>query len=169
MKTISQFRKFKIGKKSYDFEYAGHRKTKKQARELAKKRRESGEVSGYARVIKKRVPELKWDAKNKKMKDIGRKKAYFVYEIGGNIESLVKKRLGANIKKGREVQGKFLKARVGTKEKKKYSDQLDKLTKENVRLRHNLGIGAYYEFSKIYEVSKVITKKPSKIKRSSKK
>ena len=82
MRTIAQFRKFKIGKKSYDFEFAGLRETKKQARVLAEKRRNAGEGSGYARVIKKRVPKLKLDAKTKRMKDIGRKKAYFVYEYG---------------------------------------------------------------------------------------
>ncbi|KKM80796.1 hypothetical protein LCGC14_1336200 [marine sediment metagenome] len=82
MKTITQFRKFKIGKKSYNFEYAGHRPTKKEARKLAKKRRKHG----YARVIKKRVPKLKWDVKNKRIKDIGRKKEYFVYEYGKYLD-----------------------------------------------------------------------------------
>ena len=81
MKTIAQFRKFPIGKKSYEFEYAGHKPTKKQAKRLAKKRRKKG----YARIIKKRVPKLKWDAKNKRMKDIGRKKEYFVYEYGKHL------------------------------------------------------------------------------------
>ena len=163
MKTIAQFRKFKIGKKSYDFEYAGHKPTKEKARILAKERRKHG----YARVIKKRVPELKWDKKTKRMKDLGKKKAYFVYEAGGYIKD--SRRLDINIKKGREVQSKFLKAKIRTKEKKRYSDQLDKLTKENVKLRHDLGISAYSEFSKLYKVSRIITKKPSKTKRSRKK
>ncbi len=165
MKTIAQFRKFKIGKKSYDFEYAGHKPTKEKAQILAKERRKHG----YARVIKKRVPELKWDKKTKRMKDLGKKKAYFVYEIGRNIEGSLKKRLDVNIKKGKKVQSKFLKAKIRTKEKKRYSDQLDKLTKENVKLRHDLGISAYSEFSKLYKVSRIITKKPSKTKRSRKK
>jgi len=82
MKTIAQFRKFKIGKKSYDFEYAGHRSTKEKAQKLAKERRKHG----YARVIKKRVPNLKWNAKKKKMDDIGKKKEYFVYEYGRYLE-----------------------------------------------------------------------------------
>lgn len=158
MKTIVQFRKFKIGKKSYDFEYAGHRTTKKEARNLAQKRRDAGEGYGYARVIKKRVPKLKWDAKNKRMKDTGQKKEYFVYEYGRNIESLLQERLEKNVKKGREVQRKFLKAKIRTKEKKRYSRQLDKLTKENVKLRGKLGKTAYSEFEKYYEISKIITK-----------
>ncbi len=155
MKTIAQFRKFKIGKKSYDFEYAGHRSTKEKAQNLAKERRKHG----YARVIKKRLPKLKWDAKNKRMKDIGKKKEYFVYEIGRNVESLLQKRLEKNVKKGTEVQRKFLKAKIKTKEKKRYSKQLDKLTKENVELRSKLGKTAYSEFGKYYAISKIITKK----------
>lgn len=85
MRTIVQFRKFKIGKKSYDFEYAGHRPTKKQAQKLAQERRDFGEGSGYARVIKKRVPKLVRDARTGWMKDIGKKKAYFVYERGKHL------------------------------------------------------------------------------------
>ena len=85
MKTIAQFRKFKIGKKSYDFEYAGHKSTKKEAHKLAQKRRDAGEGDGYARVIKKRVPKLKWDAKSKIMRDTGKKKEYFVYEYGKHL------------------------------------------------------------------------------------
>lgn len=71
----------------------------------------------------------------------------------------LEKKLELNIKKGRITQQKFWYAKGGTPEKDKYNKQLDKLQKEYIELRDKLGLSSFTEFSRLYEISKIISKK----------